>query len=224
MSAGGVRVPPGRAGILILRRRLAVAEGGADLLTRKLTLLTAEADRLAARVAATEREWHTAASAARRRLSRAAGVGGERSLRLAALPPAAQVSLTWASLMGLRYVTETRCELPERPPTAAPPAAAALAADAAVREAVRAGARHAAAAHAVGVVAAEVRLTRQRLRALERRRIPALREALAQAHAQVEESEGADAARRRWAGAATGPASSRLGPSGPGEPGSAPRG
>lgn len=42
-----IGVPPGRAGRLWLRRRLAAAERAVELLERKLRILRAEQDRLA---------------------------------------------------------------------------------------------------------------------------------------------------------------------------------
>lgn len=195
-----IRVPPGRAGILLLRRRLAVAESGAGLLTRKLFVLGVEAERLDARARDTERSWHAAATAAQRLLDLAGRLGGDRVFRLAALPPRAHVDVRRTTLMGLSYPTGVRCELPERPADAMPPAGATLVlAERAVREAVRAAAGHAADVRAAETVRREVDLTRQRLRALEHHLIPALRETLARELRQVEELEAADAVLRRWA-------------------------
>jgi predicted PhzF superfamily epimerase YddE/YHI9 len=102
--------------------------------------------------------------------------------------------------MGLGHPAEVTCDLPGRPPDGPTPAGPALAlADQAVREAVPVAARHAAAVRAVAVVSHEADLTRRRLRALEHSRIPALRNALARAVAQIEEMEAADAVLRRWA-------------------------
>jgi len=204
-----VRVPPGRAGILHLRRRLAVAEAGADLLARKLTVLSVEADRLTALTATTAGQWHAAARDAQRRLDLAAQLAGDRGIRLATRPPQARADVTYTAVMGLEHPAEVTCDLPGRPPDGPVPAGPALAvADRAVREAVPTAARHAAAARAAAIVNHEADLTRRRLRALEHSRIPALRDALARAVAQVDEMEAADAVQRRWASAAvriTGP-------------------
>jgi V/A-type H+-transporting ATPase subunit D len=200
-TAAATRVPPGRAGILRLRRRLAVAEAGADLLARKLTVLSVEADRLATVTAATGQQWHTAARNAQRSLDRAAQLAGDRGVRLAALAPQARVDVHRTALMGLGYPAGATCDLPARPADEPPPADAALMlAESTVRIAVPAAARHAAAVRAATTVNREAELTRRRLRALQHRRIPGLREALAQAVAQVEELEAADAVLRRWAG------------------------
>jgi V/A-type H+-transporting ATPase subunit D len=196
---GAVRVPPGRAGVLQLRRRLSVAEAGAGLLARKLTVLGTEADRLAARAAETGRQWQDAATLAQHSLGLAGQLAGDRGFRLAALASAARVTTTDTSLMGLRYPAGADCLLPERSAGDAPPADAALwCADQAVRAAIPAAAAHAIAVRAVETVDREAALTRRRLRALEHRRIPALREALRLAQAHVEEAEAADALLRRW--------------------------
>ncbi len=203
----GIRVPPGRAGMLVLRRRLAVAEAGASLLARKLTMLAAEADRLTAVADAAAGRWHTTAAEAQRWLVRAAQLDGERTLRHASPPPSATVAVTWTNLMGLRFPTRAACTVPVRRPDDAPAGGTAvLLADAAVREAVEAAAQHAAAVTAARVLTVEIGLTRQRLRALEHRVIPRLREVLRRRRAQVEELETADAVRRRWVGRVTGPA------------------
>ena len=202
-----IRVPPGRAGLLRLRRSLAVAEAGADLLARKLAMLGAERDRLARAATGSGRRWAGAAAEAQRWLDRTAQLDGDRVIGLHVPADAATVRTDWTSLMGLRYVSRTRCTLPVRPADDVPAGGSALArAEAAVRDAVPLAAAHAAAVQAVRVVDRETRVTRQRLRALEHRRIPRLREALTRAQAQVDELENADAVRRRWAGDGNGPA------------------
>ncbi|MCU7729431.1 V-type ATP synthase subunit D [Actinoplanes sp. KI2] len=199
-GSSAIRVPPGRAGVLQLRRRLSVAEAGAELLTRKLTVLSTEAERLTARAAETGRRWQDTAVPAQHSLGLAGQLAGDRGFRLAALAPEARVTTTDTSLMGLRYPAGADCFLPERSDGDASPAEAALwCADQAVRAAVRTAAVHAAAMRAAETVSREVALTRRRLRALEHRRIPALREALRLAYARVEEAEAADALLRRWA-------------------------
>ncbi|WP_127509017.1 V-type ATP synthase subunit D [Actinoplanes solisilvae] len=199
-APGAVRTPPGRAGVQMLRQRLAVTEAGARLLARELTVLGIEAERLNAEATATGGRWHEAARRAQRRLDRAGQLVGDRGIRLAAPPGGAEVTLHTTMLMALRYPDGVDCDLPDRSPAASPPADAALVdAERAVREAVAEAARHAVATRAARIVAHEAELTRQRLRALEHRRIPALREALAGALARIEEAESADAVLRRWA-------------------------
>ncbi|GID32379.1 V-type ATP synthase subunit D [Paractinoplanes brasiliensis] len=197
---GSVRTPPGRAGVQLLRRRLAVAEAGARLLARELTVLGVEAERLDSAAAVARTRWHEAARRAQRLLDRAGQLTGDRGIRLALLPGGAEVTVHTTTLMALRYPGRVDCDLPERSPGAAPPGDATLVnAERAVREAVAEAARHAAATRAARIVADEAELTRRRLRALEHRRIPALREALDGALARIEEAESADAVLRRWA-------------------------
>jgi V/A-type H+-transporting ATPase subunit D len=182
------RVPPGRAGLLRLRHSLTVAQAGADLLARKLTMLSAEANRLSEAADAAGRRWHSAAAEAQQWLERTAQLDGDRVIDLTAPPATATIEPRWTSLMGLRYVTGVTCSLPGRPADRSPIGSSARArAEAAVRTAVPLAAEHAAAVHAVGVVERESRLTRQRLRALERRRIPRLHEALERDQPQTEE-------------------------------------
>ncbi len=201
------RVPPGRAGVLWLRHRLALATRGADLLHQKLAILTAEAQRLDLLTAQTRREWEEHSRRAEEWLTKAALFGGQRAIRLACPAATAAVERAWTTVMGIRYPAEPRCQLPVHPPDAASPAGTALAhADLAYRAAVPAAVRHAAAVAAGRSVAAEIAATRQRIRALERHWLPRLHGALALARLQMEELEHADAVRRRWAiaGAASG--------------------
>jgi vacuolar-type H+-ATPase subunit D/Vma8 len=67
----------------------------------------------------------------------------------------------------------------------------------AYRRALTAAARHAAVVAAVAAVESEIATTRQRVHALERRRIPQLEAAAARVRLQMAELEDADAVRRR---------------------------
>ncbi|GAA0815694.1 V-type ATP synthase subunit D [Spirilliplanes yamanashiensis] len=209
MTAPVPGAPPGRAGVLWLRRRLAAADAGAGLLTRKLVMLTAEARRRDAEAHAAEDRWRALAAEAGRRLERAGMIDGDAAVTAAGGP--ATVDVRWATLLGVRYPATATCAAPARPPGAAPAGgSAALQAEAAVRAALPAAARCAAAARAAAEIDREVTLTRQRLRALQRRWIPRLAAALRSVQAQIEEAEAADAVRRRWAAGAR-----RSGGSGP---------
>lgn len=194
-----IRVPPGRAGRLWLRGRLQVAERGLDLLDRKLRILRSEHDRLALLAQRTGHDWELACRQAETWLLRAALLGGQRALRLAADGPPATVTVAWRDTMGIRYPAEATCE-----PTveAAEPALGGLAlhqARAAHREALAAGVRHAAATAALATLAEEIATTSQRLRAIQDRWIPRLRTALAEVELALDESEQSDAARLRRA-------------------------
>jgi V/A-type H+/Na+-transporting ATPase subunit D len=197
-AAGRLRVPPGRAGRLWLRGRLAVARHGLDLLDRKLRILRGEQERLALLTQRTGDEWEQACRQAETWLLRAALLGGQRSLRLATGGPPAGVTVAWRDTMGIRYPAEATCDAPGQ--ASPPPGGAALErAAAAHRAALAAAARHAAASAALRTVDAEVAATSQRLRAIQDRWIPRLRATLAQVELDLDELEHADAARLRRA-------------------------
>ncbi len=194
----GVRlaVPPGRAGRLWLERRLAVAQRGASLLDRKLRILAAELARLQAAAEQTGREWQQRSAEADRLLLRAALLGGQRAVRLAAGTEYAEVTITYTVTMGARHPASTRCSVPAASTWDGPVLAAARQAHA---EALAAAVRHAAASAAVAVVEAETAATRYRLRAVRDRWIPRLQEALVSVQFSLEEQERADGARLRQA-------------------------
>jgi V/A-type H+-transporting ATPase subunit D len=202
-----LRIPPGRAGRLRLRRGLAVAERGADLLEKKLHILRGEHQRLEKAQQAADTAWRARTREAETWLLRGLLLGGERALATAAdgLPPA-DVTFTWTTSMGARHPSEVSCTVPPRDPGAAPPGNSALInAEAAYRRAVTAAADEACVRAAVRIVAAEMAATGQRVRALRRHWIPRLRDALARADLALEQSEHEDAVRRRWAAGQRGP-------------------
>jgi V/A-type H+-transporting ATPase subunit D len=193
-------VPPGRAGRLWLRQRLAAARRGADLMDRKVRVLRERRDRFQALAQRTQTQWERAGRAADGWLLRAALVGGERELWLCAATTPAQVEVTWESVMGVACPVAVTCALPE--PAAderSPGSGAVVEAGRAVRAAVRAAAAHAAAAATVRVLDAEMVQTRRRLRAITTGRIPRLEAALGTVTAQLEEGERAELMRLRWA-------------------------
>jgi V/A-type H+-transporting ATPase subunit D len=199
VSPGRPRVPPGRAGRLWLRGRLATAERGLDLLDRKLRILRREQERLRLLERRTGEELRRSCDDADRWLLRAALGGGQRGLRLGTPSERASVTIAWRDTMGIRYPAEASCALPE--PSPPPPAAAAAlgpAADA-YRAALAAAVAHAAATAAVRVVGEEVAATSQRLRAIQDRRIPRLQAALVELELSLDELEQADNARLRRA-------------------------
>jgi V/A-type H+-transporting ATPase subunit D len=198
-----LRAPTGRAGRLWLRGRLRVAERGVDLLDRKLRILRREQERLALLVQRTGEDWERACREAETWLLRAALLGGQRALRLAADGPPADVTVAWRDTMGIRYPVEAAYVPPEQAaPTLAGTAALAGAA-AAHRAALAAAVRHAAATAAASTVDAEVTATRQRLRAIEDRWIPRLHAALTEVELALDELEHADGVRLRRAAATT---------------------
>jgi V/A-type H+-transporting ATPase subunit D len=196
-----LRVPPGRAGRLWLRRRLDTAEHGAALLDRKLRALREQQRRLAIQVHYTGEEWTGRARQAHTWLLRAVLAGGQRGLRLAGDGQSAAVAVTWTSAMGVRFPAEATCVLPADSPSSPslPGSTAVVAAQRAHRAALQAAVRHAAALAAERAVSAEVAVTRQRARALRRHWIPRLSEALARVELELAEQERAEGVRHRWA-------------------------
>jgi V/A-type H+-transporting ATPase subunit D len=185
------RVPPGHAGRLWLRRRLAVAERGFGLLQRKLQVLVREHGRLASEAERTAGEWAAACADADTWTLRAPLADGRRSLR--ARTSAAEVTVHWTDAMGIRYPSETACTLPDVP-MALPCSAAVVVARDAARTALQAAVHHAAAREAERRVALELTGTRQRIRALEKRWIP-LNTAIHAIDLALDEMERSDAVR-----------------------------
>jgi V/A-type H+/Na+-transporting ATPase subunit D len=198
-TRGLPRVPPGRAGRLWLRGRLATAERALDLLDRKLRILRRERERLDLLAGRTGEELERTCRDAETWLLRAGLLGGQRDLRLAGGGPLAEVSIAWRDTMGVHYPAEASIIRPE--PAPPPPACtAALApAAAAYRAALAAAASHAAATAAARLVAGEVAATQQRLRGIQDRWIPRLRTALAELELSLDEQEQSDNARLRRA-------------------------
>ena len=196
MSKLGFTVPPGRAGRLWLTRRLQVARRGADLLDRKLRILTEELGRLRESAAQTAEEWNRSCVEAERWLLRASVLGGERAVRLAADGLVADVTISYTVSMGVRHPASTTCVIPVPGTWDGPTLTRTRQAHGA---ALAAAVRHAAAAEALRVVEAEALATRYRLRAIRDRWIPRLEQALAEVTLAIEEQELADAARLRLA-------------------------
>ena len=198
----GSRVPPGRAGRMWLHRRIVAAERGRDQLDRKLRILLPELQRRRLRADRFDREWTAACAVARTWLLRVVLLGGEEAVAGATAVQPARVEVTWASTMGLGY--PSGAELLAGGPTRSVPSANAAVVPAAHahQEALRAGVRAAAAHEAVRRVEAEIAVTRRRMRALERRWMPWLRQMLAEREAALEQAEREDGVRLRRAVAA----------------------
>jgi len=203
VSPRRLAVPPGRAGRLWLTRRLAVARRGTDLLDRKLQVLRAELGRRRGAAARAAAEWQSRQADADSWLLRAALLGGERAIRLAAASTLAEVTISYAATMGVRYPADAACATPLPCGEAGPVLAAAREAH---RAALAAAVRHAAAAEALRVLEAETVATRYRLRAIRDRWIPRLERALSEVTFAIEELERADAARLRLAATSGTPA------------------
>ncbi|GGT00782.1 V-type ATP synthase subunit D [Streptomyces chromofuscus] len=197
---GARHTPPGRAGRLRLRHGLDVAERGADLLERKLLILRSEHARLLRAEQEAARAWRDLLAEAESWLLRGLLLGGEQALESATAGiGAAEVTVRWATSLGVRRPAAVSLSVPARPPTAAAPANTALVhAEAAYGRAVRAAAEYAAAHAAVQLVGTEVSSTRHRVRALRRHWIPRLRAALDRSDLALEQAEHEDSVRRRW--------------------------
>jgi len=195
-------VPPGRAGRLWLERRLKVARRGADLLDRKLRILQAELDQRKQAAEQTQQEWERCCADAERLLLRAALLGGQRAIRLAADTGAADVRISYLTTMGVRHPASGTCTIPE---PAAWAGFAMAQARQAYRTALEAAVAHSAAAAALRMIAAETAVTRYRLRAVRDRWIPRLEQARAEVIFALDELERADSARLSRAAGVVGP-------------------
>ncbi|MFF4145565.1 V-type ATP synthase subunit D [Streptomyces sp. NPDC001698] len=204
MSPQRRRVPVGRAGRLRLRRSLATAVRGADLLERKLRLLL-DREHTARRAAEDAgRMWRERLADAESWLLRGVLLGGEHALAVAAPADRARVDVTWATLMGVSHPAGVDWTDPIRSPAELTAPNTALAhAETAYRAAVRAAANLAARQAAAELLAAETERTRQRVRALRRHWIPRLQDELAAMELALEEAEHEEAVRRRWASTRT---------------------
>jgi V/A-type H+-transporting ATPase subunit D len=194
MPGQRLAVPPGRAGRLWLQRRLRVAARGAELLDRKLRILRGELEALRAEQARAAADWDRCRADAELWLLRAALLGGQRAIRLAADGGLADVTVSYASVMGVRYPSGTSCAFPESATWDGPVLGSTRQA---YRAALAAVVRYAAATEAVRLVEAETLATRYRVRAIKDRWMPRLEQALAEVTLAIEEQEIADAARLR---------------------------
>ncbi|MEE1744322.1 MULTISPECIES: V-type ATP synthase subunit D [unclassified Streptomyces] len=202
MSVHGRRVPAGRAGRLRLRRSLAGALRGADLLERKARLLL---DRECAERRAAEEAglvWRNRLAEADSWLVRGVMLGGEQALAEAVPAGRASIEVRWDALMGVRHPAAMDWTGPVRSPTEPTPPNTALAhAETAYRAAVSAAAEHARHQAATDLLAAEAERTLRRVRALRRHWIPRLRSELTAVELALEEAEHEEAVRRGWAAA-----------------------
>lgn len=192
-------IPPGRAGRMWLRGRLDTAERGRDQLDRKLRILIPERQRLQTRLRLRQEAWSAAYYEAQTWLLRAVLLGGEDAIRTATPAQPADVEVTWTSAMGLSYPEDAVVHDPAAGGEAMPGNAAIVPATTAFRAALLAGARAAAAQEAVTRLESEIALTRRRLRALDKRWLPWLRDALARLELSLEQTEQEDGIRLRRA-------------------------
>ena len=194
----GVRgVPPGRAGRLWLRRRLATASRTRGQLDRKLHILLVELRRVASLEEQHRADWERECAVGTTWLTRAALLSGRDGIRTATTPESLTALVERATTAGVSYpvgVTVSRAPSPaplHHATTALAPATAAY------LRAVDAGAGLAAAQAAGRLLAKEIALTRRRVRALDKRWIPRLEESLRLLEGSLEQAEREDWARLR---------------------------
>jgi V/A-type H+/Na+-transporting ATPase subunit D len=193
------RVPAGRTGRLWLLARLRTGRRAADLLDRKLRILRSEQERFHLLAEHTREHWQEAQRRADTVGLRAAMMGGARGVRLLTPAEPAEVAVSWASVMGLRYPAGTTCRFATPSDMDRSAGTTALVgAPSTYQAAVAAAAAHAAAATACRTIDAEVKATRQRLRAITDRWLPDLEEALRQLSTRLDEAERAETVRLRW--------------------------
>lgn len=192
-------IPPGRAGRMWLRGRLDTAERGRDQLDRKLRILIPEHQRLQTRLQLRQEAWSAAYDEAQTWLLRAALLGGQDAIRGATPARLADVEVTWTSAMGLSYPEDAVVVDPGPDGEAVPGNAAIVPATEAFRTALLAGARAAAAQEAVARLESEIAVTRRRMRALDKRWLPWLHDALARLQLTLEQTEQEDGIRLRRA-------------------------
>jgi V/A-type H+/Na+-transporting ATPase subunit D len=197
VTGGRLAHPPGRAGRMWLERRLDVARRGADVLDRKLRILQAELDRRRAEVTQTGQDWDEQCADAERWLLRAALLGGQRAVRLAAGGRPADVQVRYAVTMGVRHPAIATVGPATGPVSWAGPVL--VQARQAHQRALAAAVTHAATAAALRILEAEASATRYRLRAIKDRWIPRLEQARAEVMFALDEQERADGARLRLA-------------------------
>lgn len=195
-----LRVPAGRAGRLWLRRRLAVARRGHDVLEQKRQALRRQLERLDDLLGDARREWELRAVDAERWWQRAAVLAGERPLELAqgAVRGRAEVKVVWRNALGVVYPSEAAVALPAGEAFPSGGSAALAFATEAHRRALEAAAELGAAELAHRRTARELEATTQRLRALERRWIPEHERVLREVELALDESDREEASRVRW--------------------------
>ena len=136
-------------------------------------------------------------------LLRAALLGGQDGLRDASTLQPVTVEVRWSTAMGLSYPSGAELS-PARDDVSLPVVNAAISPTAAAfRRALLAGVRTAAAEEAVRRLDAEIAVTRRRLRALDKRWLPRLRDELVRLELTLEQTEQEDTLRLRRAAATT---------------------
>jgi V/A-type H+-transporting ATPase subunit D len=183
-----------------LRRRLAVAHRGYDVLEQKRQALRRQLERVEQLLDEARRDWETSAREAELWWHRAGVLAGERPLELAraCVPGRASVRLEWRNALGVVYPSKATVALPDGELFPTGGSAALAYAFQAHRRALEAAAELGATALTYERTARELRLTEQRLRAIERRWIPEHEHALHELELALDENDRQEAARVRW--------------------------
>jgi vacuolar-type H+-ATPase subunit D/Vma8 len=170
------------------------------LLDQKLRALVVEEQRLAANAGEASAEWERAVRSAERWALRASLLGGERQIQLvgAHTRRRAEARVDWRGWMGVTYPAGGVLLPGEPGPSLLGGTAALDAAAGAYADALEAGVRHASAFRALSLIRQELSATLKRQRALERRWVPQLAQALSRLEAGLEELEREDGVRARW--------------------------
>jgi V/A-type H+-transporting ATPase subunit D len=198
-----VRHPPGRAGRVWLRDRLAKTREGVSMLERRRDLLLRERRRLSALADQTSEEWTGRYRETVPATIRLTVAGGRTAIVRAEYQQPADAKVQWKSAMGVEYPGRAEAQLGD-PPDAPGPAAFGQAVDN-YRAAVEAAVRHAAASTALERIDTELEVTHQRLRALRDRLVPGLAAALRTLEIELDEAEREELLRVRWSKARSDP-------------------
>lgn len=194
-------MPPGRTARVWLHRRLRIALRGVEVLEQKTYALTREQRRLRHHVDDTRHTWEQASHDADRWLQRAVVLGGRHQFQLARsqVSAPADAQIRWRSVMGVTYPADAYLAAPETHLVEGTGRSSALVFTAdAHRQALEAGLDYASARRALELLEDELAVTRQRLRALENRWIPRLRETLHEVELALTEDEREDMVRAAW--------------------------
>jgi len=191
----------GRAGRLLLLSRLSTTRRGAELLDRKRQLLQADLAELASAREEAGKCFEATCSAAEEWSRRAALLGGQSDLSLAAdsLEGRAEIEISWRNSMGVALPDRFTCSLPSLNPLQLAALNAAMGpAAAACRAALEAAVAYAIADEAYRRVNEELAATRRRARAIEKYRLPALEAALCSVEQRLDELDRDERVVARW--------------------------
>lgn len=188
-----------RAERLRLQARLAMAEHAAELLHDKEEALRREQSRLEGHANRTAAQWQDASRSAASSLllARAMGASGELDALCRSSTPAASVSLSWRSAMGVTYPGDADCR--PVPRSGLVSTAALVPARDAYRRALLAGAEHAVATTALQRIEDELARTRRRRRAVEVRLVPDLTDRIHRLDVELDERDREAASRAQLA-------------------------